>query len=188
LKKPLPFLPDRIGIITSPTGAVIQDILHRLADRFPLPVIVWPVAVQGEGASIQIAAAVKGFNELETKPDVLIIARGGGSLEDLWPFNEENVVRAVAASQIPVISAVGHETDVTLVDFAADKRAPTPTAAAEFSVPVKSQLTQTLLQYGLQLATHLNHTLLFDLLSLERGFLFKNIGIKLRRIRLRRSF
>ena len=172
LKKPLPFLPDRIGIITSPTGAVIQDILHRLADRFPLPVLLWPVAVQGEGASMQIAAAVKGFNELEIKPDVLIIARGGGSLEDLWAFNEENVVRAVAASRIPVISAVGHETDVTLVDFAADKRAPTPTAAAEFAVPVKSQLMQTFLQYGLQLATHLNHTLsLYEsqLEALRRG-------------------
>jgi len=159
LKKPLPFLPERIGIITSPTGAVIQDILHRLADRFPLPVLLWPVAVQGEGASAQIAAAVKGFNALEIKPDVLIVARGGGSLEDLWAFNEENVVRAVAASLIPVISAVGHETDVTLVDFAADKRAPTPTAAAEFAVPVKSQLAQTLMQKDLQLSTHLNHAL-----------------------------
>jgi exodeoxyribonuclease VII large subunit len=159
LKKPLPFLPERIGIITSPTGAVIQDILHRLTDRFPLPVLLWPVAVQGEGAAAQIAAAVKGFNELEIKPDVLIVARGGGSLEDLWAFNEENVVRAVAASFIPVISAVGHETDVTLVDFAADKRAPTPTAAAEFAVPVKSQLAQTLMQKGLQLSTHLNHAL-----------------------------
>lgn len=171
-KKQLPFLPQVIGIVTSPTGAVIKDILHRLADRFPVSVVVWPVAVQGEGASAQIAAAVRGFNKLEEKPDVLIVARGGGSLEDLWAFNEECVVRAVAESEIPVISAVGHETDVTLVDFAADKRAPTPTAAAEFVVPVRSQLAQALLQYQSQLSTRLEHMLSLygsQLEALRRG-------------------
>lgn len=171
-KKPLPFLPQLIGIVTSPTGAVIQDMLHRLADRFPIAVLLWPVAVQGEGATLQVATAVRGFNTLKTKPDILIVARGGGSLEDLWTFNEEHVVRAVAESQIPVISAIGHETDVTLVDFAADKRAPTPTAAIEFAVPVRSQLAQTLLQYGVQLATRFEHTLtLYEsrLEALRRG-------------------
>jgi exodeoxyribonuclease VII large subunit len=158
-KKKIPFLPGLIGIVTSPTGAVIQDMLHRLADRFPTHVLLWPVAVQGEGAANQIAAAIKGFNLLPQKPDVLIVARGGGSLEDLWAFNEESVVRAVAESQIPVISAVGHETDVTLIDFAADKRAPTPTAAAEFAVPVRTQLAQTLSHYGLQLSSRFDHVL-----------------------------
>jgi exodeoxyribonuclease VII large subunit len=135
-KRTIPFLPRVIGVVTSPTGAVIRDILHRLADRFPCHVIVWPVAVQGQGAAEQIAAAVRGFSALAhggsiARPDVLIIARGGGSIEDLWCFNEEVVVRAIAACTIPVISAVGHETDTTLADFAADLRAPTPTAAAE---------------------------------------------------------
>lgn len=144
-KRRLPFLPEVIGVVTSPTGAVIRDILHRLEDRFPRHVIVWPVAVQGEGAAGQVAAAVRGFNALSTgcgvpRPDLLIVARGGGSLEDLMPFNEEEVVRAVAESAIPVISAVGHETDTTLVDFAADVRAPTPTAAAEMAVPVRDEL------------------------------------------------
>jgi exodeoxyribonuclease VII large subunit len=144
-KQLLPFLPDVIGVITSPTGAVIRDILHRLADRFPRHVIVWGVRVQGEGSAIEVAAAIQGFNALLTggpiaRPDLLIVARGGGSLEDLWSFNEEIVVRAAAASMIPLISAVGHETDVTLIDFAADKRAPTPTAAAEMAVPVRSEL------------------------------------------------
>jgi exodeoxyribonuclease VII large subunit len=140
-KKPIPFLPESIGIITSPTGAVIRDMLHRLRDRFPRHVLLWPVAVQGQGAAEQIAAAVRGFNAMaEAKPDVLIVARGGGSIEDLWAFNEEVVVRAVAASVIPVISAVGHETDTTLIDYAADKRAPTPTGAAEFAVPVREEL------------------------------------------------
>jgi len=171
-KKKIPFLPDLIGIVTSPTGAVIQDMLHRLSDRFPVHVLLWPVAVQGEGASNQIAAAIKGFNLLPQKPDVLIVARGGGSLEDLWAFNEENVVRAVAESHIPVISAVGHETDVTLIDFVADKRAPTPTAAAEFVVPVRSQLAQTLAHYGLQLSSRFGHVLsLYEsrLEALRRG-------------------
>ena len=144
-KQLLPYLPTVIGVITSPTGAVIRDILHRLADRFPRRVLVWPVKVQGEGSAAEIAAAIEGFNALsETRrlprPDLMIVARGGGSLEDLWSFNEEIVVRAAAASFIPLISAVGHETDVTLIDFAADRRAPTPTAAAEMAVPVRSEL------------------------------------------------
>src|ERR671937_1604082 len=144
-KQLLPWLPEVIGVVTSPTGAVIRDILHRLEDRFPRRVLVWPVKVQGEGSAEQIAAAIRGFNALpETgrirRPDLLIVARGGGSLEDLWSFNEEIVVRAAAESHIPLISAVGHETDVTLIDFAADRRAPTPTAAAEMAVPVKSDL------------------------------------------------
>ncbi|MCE3231796.1 MAG: exodeoxyribonuclease large subunit [Rickettsiaceae bacterium] len=139
-KQAIPFLPEVIGIVTSPTGAVIRDILHRLEDRFPRHVLLWPVLVQGEKAAEQIAVAIQGFNNMEKRPDVLIVARGGGSLEDLWPFNEEIVVRAVAASQIPVISAVGHETDTTLIDYVADLRAPTPTAAAEKAVPVRADL------------------------------------------------
>ncbi|WP_114952771.1 exodeoxyribonuclease VII large subunit [Sphingosinicella terrae] len=144
-KRPLPFAPQVIGVVTSPTGAVIRDILHRLEDRFPCHVILWPVPVQGEGAAARIAAAVAGFNALPAEgpvrtPDLLIVARGGGSIEDLWAFNEEEVVRAVAASAIPVISAVGHETDTSLCDFAADMRAPTPTAAAELAVPVRREL------------------------------------------------
>jgi exodeoxyribonuclease VII large subunit len=144
-KKPLPFLPAVIGVVTSPTGAVIRDILHRLADRFPRRVLVWPVKVQGEGSAEQITAAIRGFNALAgdgllPRPDLLIVARGGGSLEDLWSFHDESVVRAAAESTIPLISGVGHETDVTLIDFAADKRAPTPTAAAEMAVPVRADL------------------------------------------------
>jgi exodeoxyribonuclease VII large subunit len=144
-KQLLPFLPDVIGVVTSPTGAVIRDILHRLADRFPRHVLVWPVRVQGDSSAQEIAAAIHGFNALPEhgpipRPDLIIVARGGGSLEDLWSFNEEIVVRAAAESMIPLISAVGHETDITLVDFAADKRAPTPTAAAEMAVPVRSEL------------------------------------------------
>ncbi len=149
-KKALPFLPQTIGIVTSPTGAVIRDILHRLADRCPSHVIVWPVAVQGEGAAGQVAAAIRGFNAMATRPDLLIVARGGGSIEDLWAFNEEEVVRAVADSAIPTISAVGHETDTTLCDFAADMRAPTPTAAAELAVPVKSELLAQIRELGLR--------------------------------------
>jgi len=144
-KQLLPFLPERIGVVTSPTGAVIRDILHRLADRFPRHVIVWPVRVQGDGCAEEVAAAIHGFNALPLdgpmrRPDLLIVARGGGSLEDLWSFNEEIVVRAAAASMIPLIAAVGHETDVTLIDFAADVRAPTPSAAAELAVPVRMEL------------------------------------------------
>ena len=152
-KQLLPWLPEVIGVVTSPTGAVIRDILHRLADRFPRDVIVWPVRVQGDGAANEIAAAIRGFNELpETgtirRPDVLIVARGGGSLEDLWCFNEEIVVRAAAASMIPLISAVGHETDITLIDFASDRRAPTPTAAAEMAVPVRADLLSQIAALG----------------------------------------
>ncbi len=144
-KRPLPFLPEVIGIVTSPTGAVIRDIMHRLSDRFPRRVLLWPVAVQGESAADQIARAIAGFNAIVpggavSRPDLLIVARGGGSIEDLWPFNEEVVVRAAAASAIPLISAVGHETDTTLIDHAADLRAPTPTAAAELAVPVRTEL------------------------------------------------
>ncbi len=139
-KRTLPYLPEVIGVVTSPTGAVIRDILHRLNDRFPRRVLVWPVRVQGDTAAAEVAAAVAGFNSFKSPPDLLIVARGGGSLEDLLPFNDESVVRAVAASKIPVISAIGHETDTTLIDFAADWRAPTPTAAAERAVPVRSEL------------------------------------------------
>ena len=146
-KSPLPFLPNVIGVITSPTGAVIRDIMHRLQERFPRCVILWPVAVQGERAAGEGAAAIRGFNALEPggpvpRPDLLIVARGGGSMEDLMAFNEEIVVRATAESDIPLISAVGHETDNTLIDLAADRRAPTPTAAAEMAVPVRTELLQ----------------------------------------------
>ncbi len=155
-KKSLPFLPRVIGVITSPTGAVIRDILHRLADRCPSRVIVWPVRVQGETSAAEVTAAINGFNALAPggavpRPDVLIVARGGGSIEDLWSFNEEAVVRAAAASGIPLISAVGHETDWTLIDHAADARAPTPTGAAEMAVPVRAQLHQRLGEYGTRL-------------------------------------
>ena len=156
-KKKLPALPRTIGVVTSPTGAVIRDILHRLADRFPTHVIVWPVLVQGEGSAAQIAHAVNGFSAMAqhgpvTRPDLIIVARGGGSIEDLWAFNDEAVVRAVANCTIPIISAVGHETDTTLCDFAADLRAPTPTAAAEIAVPVRSDLLQRVGQLGLRMA------------------------------------
>ena len=159
-KKPLPFLPDVIGVITSPTGAVIRDILHRLADRFPRHVILWPVKVQGDDAAAQIVTAIRGFNALPAggrvpRPDVLIVARGGGSLEDLMPFNDEEVVRAAAASAIPLIAAVGHETDTTLIDFAADRRAPTPTAAAEMAVPVRAELLEEILDYSHRLVRSL---------------------------------
>lgn len=148
-KQPLPWLPDVIGVVTSPTGAVIRDILHRLGDRFPRRVLVWPVAVQGEASAGQVAAAIAGFNALPAggpvpRPDLIIVARGGGSIEDLAAFNEEIVVRAVAASRIPLISAVGHETDTTLIDYASDWRAPTPTAAAERAVPVRAELAASL--------------------------------------------
>ncbi|MGQ0532814.1 MAG: exodeoxyribonuclease VII large subunit [Caulobacteraceae bacterium] len=143
-KKPIPYLPRTIGVVTSPTGAVIRDILHRLGERFPRRVILWPVLVQGPEAAAQVARAIKGFNALQgaDRPDVLIVARGGGSIEDLWAFNEEIVVRATAESSIPLISAVGHETDTTLIDYASDHRAPTPTAAAEKAVPVRAELIE----------------------------------------------
>jgi exodeoxyribonuclease VII large subunit len=143
-KKPIPYLPKLIGVVTSPTGAVIRDILHRLNERFPRHVLVWPVRVQGETCAAEVAAAIAGFNAMARKPDVIIVARGGGSLEDLWGFNDEVVVRAVAASAIPVISAVGHETDTTLIDHVSDLRAPTPTAAAEKAVPVRADLVAEL--------------------------------------------
>ncbi len=144
-KRKLPFLPGVIGVVTSPSGAVIRDILHRLRDRFPRHVLIWPVAVQGQACAGEVAAAIKGFNAIAPggpipRPDVIIVARGGGSLEDLWGFNEEIVVRAAAGSEIPLISAVGHETDTTLIDYASDLRAPTPTAAAELAVPVRLEL------------------------------------------------
>jgi exodeoxyribonuclease VII large subunit len=148
-KQLIPFLPDVIGVVTSPTGAVIRDIMHRLNERFPRRVLIWPVMVQGAGAAQQVAAAIQGFNAIPMdsplRPDVLIVARGGGSFEDLMPFNDEAVVRAAAASDIPLISAVGHETDTTLIDFAADLRAPTPTAAAEKAVPVRAELLAAVL-------------------------------------------
>lgn len=155
-KRPLPFMPRVIGVVTSPTGAVIRDIIHRITDRFPVHVLVWPVRVQGETTGDEVSAAVAGFNALERdgpipRPDLLIVARGGGSLEDLWGFNDEAVVRAVAASQIPVISAVGHETDWTLIDLAADRRAPTPTGAAEMAVPVKAELEADLARLAARL-------------------------------------
>ncbi len=156
-KRALPFMPRVIGVVTSPTGAVIRDILHRLEDRCPTHVVVWPVKVQGQGAAEEVAAAVRGFGALPDggpvpRPDLLIVARGGGSIEDLWAFNEEPVVRAVAASPIPIISAVGHETDTTLCDHAADLRAPTPTAAAEIAVPVLAELRLTLDTMGARTA------------------------------------
>ncbi|MFV0385889.1 exodeoxyribonuclease VII large subunit [Paracoccus sp. (in: a-proteobacteria)] len=152
-KQALPFLPRVIGVVTSPSGAVIRDILHRLRDRFPTRVLIWPVAVQGEACAPQVTAAIAGFNALPQggpvpRPDLIIVARGGGSLEDLWGFNEESVVRAAAASRIPLISAVGHETDTTLIDFASDRRAPTPTAAAEMAVPVRADLAVRLAEAG----------------------------------------
>lgn len=147
-KRTLPFLPQCIGIVTSPTGAVIQDILHRLADRWPVRVLLWPVLVQGEQAAGQVAEAIRGFNGMTNGPDLLIVARGGGSIEDLWAFNEEIVVRAAAESRIPLISAVGHETDTTLIDFVSDHRAPTPSAAAERAVPVRSEWRLSLQESG----------------------------------------
>ena len=156
-KQPLPYLPEIIGVITSPSGAVIRDILHRLRDRFPRRVLVWPVAVQGQACAPEVARAIAGFNALAIggpipRPDLIIVARGGGSIEDLWGFNEEIVVRAAAASRIPLISAVGHETDTTLLDFAADVRAPTPTAAAELAVPVRLDLVAHLDGLGARLS------------------------------------
>jgi exodeoxyribonuclease VII large subunit len=163
-KKKVPYLPRIVGVVTSPTGAVIRDILHRLADRFPCHVLVWPVRVQGETCAAEVAAAIAGFNALTIgaavpRPDLIIVARGGGSLEDLWGFNEEIVARAVAASAIPLISAVGHETDWTIIDYVADFRAPTPTAAAERAVPVRADLLITVTSFGLRAASTLRRAL-----------------------------
>ncbi|VAV87844.1 Exodeoxyribonuclease VII large subunit [hydrothermal vent metagenome] len=171
-KRLLPFLPKTIGVITSPTGSVIRDILHRLADRCPSHVVVWPVLVQGEGAAKQIAAAINGFSRIEeggnvARPDLVILARGGGSIEDLWSFNEEEVVRAVASCSIPIISAVGHETDTTLSDFAADLRAPTPTAAAEMAVPVRAEWLASLSESKARLARSIQRSLLTSQERLE---------------------
>ncbi|MGD9882071.1 MAG: exodeoxyribonuclease VII large subunit [Reyranella sp.] len=176
-KRALPYLPEVVGVVTSPSGAVIRDILHRLADRFPRRVLIWPVAVQGEKAAGEVAAAINGFNRLAVdgpvpRPDVLIVARGGGSLEDLWAFNEEVVVRAAAASTIPLISAVGHETDTTLIDFASDRRAPTPTAAAEMAVPVRADLVAETLDYAKRLVGGVSRLLRergVELTGLARG-------------------
>jgi exodeoxyribonuclease VII large subunit len=163
-KRVIPYLPTVIGVVTSPTGAVIQDILHRLSDRFPVRVLLWPVLVQGDKAAGQVARAIAGFNALPAggavpRPDVLIVARGGGSIEDLWAFNEEAVVRAAAASDIPLISAVGHETDTTLIDFVSDLRAPTPTGAAEKAVPVRADLAERLALIGARLGRGLTRGL-----------------------------
>ncbi|PIW26591.1 MAG: exodeoxyribonuclease VII large subunit [Rhodospirillales bacterium CG15_BIG_FIL_POST_REV_8_21_14_020_66_15] len=163
-KRELPYLPEVIGVVTSPTGAVIRDILHRLADRFPVHVLLWPVLVQGDGAAAQVAAALRGFDGIKAggpvpRPDVVIVARGGGSLEDLWAFNEEEVVRAIAECGVPVISAVGHETDTTLADFAADRRAPTPTAAAEMAVPVRLDLLAQVMEDGQRIAAAVSRRL-----------------------------
>lgn len=163
-KKPLPYLPNVIGVITSSSGAVIRDILHRLRDRFPREVLIWPVSVQGDSCAVEVSSAIDGFNGLKDsdqikRPDLLIIARGGGSLEDLWGFNEEVVLRAVAASQIPIISAIGHETDTTLIDLVSDIRAPTPTAAAEIAVPVLSEISNVLDKIGNRKWQRLKHKL-----------------------------
>jgi exodeoxyribonuclease VII large subunit len=151
-KKPIPAMPRVIGVVTSPTGAVIRDILHRIRDRWPAHVIVWPVVVQGDAAAGQVSAAIQGFHAHATRPDLIIVARGGGSVEDLWAFNDEGLARVVAQSEIPLISAVGHETDTTLIDFVSDRRAPTPTAAAEMATPVLSELKAALADYERRLS------------------------------------
>ena len=176
-KRKAPFLPRIVGVVTSPTGAVIRDILHRLADRFPVRVLVWPVRVQGETSAAEVAAAIDGFNAMAVdgtaaRPDVLIVARGGGSLEDLMSFNDEAVVRAVARSAIPLIAAVGHETDWTLIDHAADVRAPTPTAAAEFAVPVRTELLAAIAELDARrrgAILRFSHRLRHDLRALARA-------------------
>lgn len=184
-KQPLPFLPNRIAVVTSPTGAVIRDILHRLSDRFPIHVMVWPTQVQGQGAAEKIAFAIQQLNRLpethpDQAPDLIIVARGGGSLEDLWCFNEEVVVRAAADSQIPLISAIGHETDTTLIDFVSDVRAPTPTAAAEIAVPVRAELVDFLADLKSRSFRALTRQL--DQWQSELGFLSRALGDPARRI------
>lgn len=170
LKKDIPFLPDRIGVITSPTGAVIKDILHRISDRFPINVTIWPVKVQGDKSAEEIIDAIEGFHLLEQsnlkKPDVIIIARGGGSIEDLWGFNDENLVRKIFESDIPIISAVGHETDITLSDLVADLRAPTPSAAAEMAVPVKKDLINLVYNLSIRIKKYITNKLEFETRSL----------------------
>lgn len=176
-KQPIPYLPRVIGIVSSPTGAVIRDILHRLRERFPCHVLLWPVLVQGDGAADQVARAIRGFDALPSdgdvpRPDLVIVARGGGSLEDLMAFNEERVVRAAAECRIPLISAVGHETDWTLIDYAADQRAPTPTAAAEMAVPVRLELLAGVMESGQRLSNAITRRLSSEtnnLAGLSRG-------------------
>lgn len=173
-KQLLPYMPKKIGVITSPTGAVIRDIIHRISDRFPLHVIVWPVRVQGETTGVEVSNAINGFNAMaeDDAPDLIIVARGGGSIEDLWGFNDEIVVRAAAESDIPLISAVGHETDWTLLDLAADVRAPTPTGAAELAIPVQAELDATVTSYKARLQTALSRQFekaRSNLLAAERG-------------------
>lgn len=181
-KRSLPFLPDIIGVITSPTGAVIRDILHRLDERFPRRVLLWPVMVQGQGAAAQVTAAINGFNALPAnspdRPDLLIVARGGGSLEDLMPFNDEALVRAAASSKIPLISAVGHETDTTLIDYAADLRAPTPTAAAEKAVPVRAELLALTRDTGRRMLTAVRRMLELPLQRLDHLSSKLDAGLK----------
>lgn len=186
-KQLLPYMPRKIGVITSPTGAVIRDVLHRISDRFPLHVLVWPVRVQGETTGAEVSSAINGFNKMDNPPDLIIVARGGGSIEDLWGFNDEIVVRAAAASDIPLISAVGHETDWTLIDLAADIRAPTPTGAAELAVPVKAELDATVASYKARLQSALSRQ--FEkarstLLAAERGLATPDMLLAMPRRRL----
>lgn len=186
-KQLLPYMPKKIGVITSPTGAVIRDVLHRISDRFPLHVIVWPVRVQGETTGIEVSNAINGFNAMEEKPDLIIVARGGGSIEDLWGFNDEIVVRAAASSDIPLISAVGHETDWTLIDLAADIRAPTPTGAAELAIPVKAELDATIASYKARLQSALTRQFekaRSQLLAAERGLASPDMLLAMPRRRL----
>jgi len=186
-KQLLPYMPEHIGVITSPTGAVIRDVLHRIGDRFPLQVSVWPVRVQGEITGAEVSRAIDGFNQMEIPPDVIIVARGGGSIEDLWGFNDEVVVRAAANSNIPLISAVGHETDWTLIDLAADVRAPTPTAAAELAVPVKAELDATVASLKARLQSALTRKFekaRSDLIAAERGLATPEMLLALPRRRL----
>ncbi len=186
-KQLLPYMPKRIGVITSPTGAVIRDVLHRIGDRFPLNVIVWPVRVQGDTTGTEVSRAIDGFNAMENPPDLIIVARGGGSIEDLWGFNDEVVVRAAANSNIPLISAVGHETDWTLIDLAADIRAPTPTAAAELAVPVKAELDASIASYKARLQAALTRKFekaRSDLIAAERGLASPDMLLALPRRRL----
>ena len=186
-KQLLPYMPRKIGVITSPTGAVIRDVLHRISDRFPLHVIVWPVRVQGETTGVEVSNAINGFNAMADKPDLIIVARGGGSIEDLWGFNDEIVVRAAADSDIPLISAVGHETDWTLIDLAADVRAPTPTGAAELAVPVKAELDATVASYKARLQSALTRQFekaRSQLLAAERGLASPDMLLAMPRRRL----
>ncbi len=186
-KQLLPYMPRKIGVITSPTGAVIRDVLHRISDRFPLHVVVWPVRVQGETTGAEVSNAINGFNAMADKPDLIIVARGGGSIEDLWGFNDEIVVRAAADSDIPLISAVGHETDWTLIDLAADVRAPTPTGAAELAVPVKAELDASVASYKARLQSALTRQFekaRSQLLAAERGLASPDMLLAMPRRRL----